>query len=165
MADLGSNIGGFVDCLLKHGAKKVFAVDTSYGTLAWGLRNNASVVVMERQNALHVVLPEPVDLVTIDVAWTPQHLILPKALGLLSPGGVVLSLLKPQYETSPDRLSKGVVRSEALADVVSTIVDDLRQVGVSTNSIVECPVRGSRSNVEYWLLVEPMAPKRHGLQT
>lgn len=70
-ADLGCNVGGFTDCLLQRGAAKVYAVDTGYGTLAWKLRD--PVVVMERTNAMHVVLPETVDLVTIDVAWTPQH--------------------------------------------------------------------------------------------
>src|SRR3954453_6397647 len=71
-ADLGSNSGGFTDCLLQHGAVKVFAIDTGYGNLDWKLRNDPRVVVMERTNAIHVRLPEPVDLVTIDVAWTKQ---------------------------------------------------------------------------------------------
>src|SRR5262245_59357650 len=69
-ADLGSNTGGFVDCLLHHGAKKVYAVDTGYGVLDWKLRKDARVVVLERTNAIHVTLPEPMQIVTIDVAWT-----------------------------------------------------------------------------------------------
>src|SRR5438045_1304623 len=69
-ADLGSNVGGFVDCLLSRGAVRVYAVDTGYGALEWKLRKDARVVVMERTNAMHVVLPERVKLVTIDVAWT-----------------------------------------------------------------------------------------------
>ena len=82
-ADLGSHIGGFVDCLLQRGAERVYSVDTSYGTLAWKLRRDPRVVVLERTNAMHVVLSEPVDLVTIDVGWTPQSKILPAAAGLL----------------------------------------------------------------------------------
>src|SRR5687767_8878918 len=81
-ADLGSNVGGFVDCLLQRGAKKVYAVDTGYGVLAYKLRIDPRVVVMERTNAMHVELPEVVDLITIDVAWTPQHRILPNAIRL-----------------------------------------------------------------------------------
>src|SRR5678809_598758 len=72
-ADLGSNTGGFVDCLLQRGAAKVYAVDTGYGVLEWKLRKDPRVVVMERTNAMHVVLPEPVEVVTIDVAWTKQR--------------------------------------------------------------------------------------------
>ena len=101
--DLGSNVGGFVDCLLQHGASKVYSVDTSYGTLAWTLRNDEKVIVMERTNALHVELPEPVDLITCDVGWTRQEKVLPKALTLLKPTGKILSLLKPQYEASKGR--------------------------------------------------------------
>ena len=84
-ADLGSHVGGFVDCLVQRGAARVYSVDTSYGTLAWKLRRDPRVVVLERTNAMHVVLPEPVDLVTIDVGWTPQSKILPGTAGLLRP--------------------------------------------------------------------------------
>jgi len=107
-ADLGSHIGGFVDCLLQRGVAKVYSVDTSYGTLAWKLRRDPRVVVMERTNAMHVTLPEPVDLVTIDVGWTPQAKILPNVAKLLKPGGHVVTLIKPQYEAPfPSPLQKG----------------------------------------------------------
>ena len=86
-ADLGSNVGGFVDCLLRHGAERVYALDTGYGVLAYRLRRDPRVVVRERTNALHAVLPEPVDLVTIDVGWTPQEYILPAAVRMLHRGG------------------------------------------------------------------------------
>ena len=82
-ADLGSNTGGFVDCLLRRGAARVYAVDTGYGVLEWKLRNDPRVVVMERTNAMHVVLPEKVQIVTIDVAWTRQQRILPAAARIL----------------------------------------------------------------------------------
>src|SRR5690349_7684074 len=93
-ADLGSNVGGFVDCLLARGAGKVYAVEKGYGVLEWRLRNDPRVVVMERSNAMHVHLPEPVDLVTIDVAWTRQKNILPAARRLLKTDGRVISLIK-----------------------------------------------------------------------
>src|SRR3954453_11299902 len=82
-ADLGSNVGGFVDCLLRHGAAKVYAVEKGYGVLEWKLRRDPRVVVMERANAMHIALPERVALVTIDVAWTRQRHILPAAGKLL----------------------------------------------------------------------------------
>ncbi|MGD2108262.1 MAG: SAM-dependent methyltransferase [Phycisphaerae bacterium] len=97
-ADLGSHVGGFVDCLLQRGAAKVYSVDTSYGTLAWKLRRDPRVVVLERTNAMHVSLPEPVNLVTIDVGWTRQAKILPNVAKLLAPSGFVITLIKPQYE-------------------------------------------------------------------
>src|SRR3989337_4533817 len=77
-ADFGSSTGGFTDCLLQEGAQKVYSVDTAYGELAWNLRNNPKVAVLERTNAMHVTLPEKADLITIDVGWTNQERILPK---------------------------------------------------------------------------------------
>src|SRR6476661_6854974 len=93
-ADLGSNVGGFVDCLLQRGAAKVYAVETGYGVLDWKLRKDPRVVVMERTNAMHVTLPESMCLVTIDVAWTRQRYILPAARRLVSSDGKVVTLIK-----------------------------------------------------------------------
>src|SRR5437899_8186322 len=86
-ADLGSNAGGFVDCLLQRGASKVYAIDTGYGALEWKLRRDPRVVTMERTNAMHAELPEKVARVTIDVAWTRQRHILPAARRLIENGG------------------------------------------------------------------------------
>src|SRR6187397_2739767 len=97
-ADLGSNTGGFVDCLLQRGAAKVYAIDTGYGALEWKLRKDPRVVVMERTNAMHAVLPEQVALVTIDVAWTKQRHILPAARRMVADDGDVVTLIKPHYE-------------------------------------------------------------------
>ncbi|GAG39535.1 unnamed protein product, partial [marine sediment metagenome] len=100
-ADFGCNVGGFTDCLLRRGAAKVHAVDTGYGCLAWRLRRDSRVVVMERTNALYADPPERVDLVVIDVAWTPQRLIVPAAMRWAKPPGEgigIISLLKPHYE-------------------------------------------------------------------
>ena len=97
-ADLGCNVGGFTDCLLRRGARGVYAVDTGYGALAWTLRQDDRVTVMERTNALHLDPPAQVDLVTVDVAWTPQRLIVPAAKAWLAPGGQIISLIKPHYE-------------------------------------------------------------------
>src|SRR6266568_6949275 len=94
-ADLGSNVGGFVDCLLKRNAGKIYAVEKGYGVLEWRLRKDPRVVVLERTNAMHVTLPEPVALVTIDVAWTKQRNILPAARRILASDGTVVTLIKP----------------------------------------------------------------------
>src|SRR6184192_3985204 len=88
-ADLGCSTGGFTDCLLQHGAAKVYAIDTGYGVLDWKLRTDPRVIVMERTNAMHVTLPQPIEIVTIDVAWTKQRHILPSASRILGPGGAV----------------------------------------------------------------------------
>src|SRR3954452_10941871 len=106
-ADLGSNTGGFVDCLLQRGATRVYAIDTGYGALEWKLRKDPHVVVMERTNAMHATLPETVSLVTIDVAWTKQRHILPAARRMLAADGACVTLIKPHYEAEPALLKKG----------------------------------------------------------
>jgi 23S rRNA (cytidine1920-2'-O)/16S rRNA (cytidine1409-2'-O)-methyltransferase len=150
-ADLGSHAGGFVDCLLRRGAATVYSVDTSYGTLSWRLRCDERVVVLERTNALHVELPEKVELVTIDVGWTPQRLILPKALGLVRPGGLVLSLLKPQYEAQREEVKGGVLPPERARDVAGRVVDRLADQGIHVAGCVESPLVGGKGNIEFFL--------------
>lgn len=153
--DLGSHVGGFVDALLQAGAAKVFSVDTCYGTLAWTLRNDDRVVVMERTNALHVELPEPVDLVTCDVGWTRQEKALPKALSLLKPGGQLLSLLKPQYEAEKDEIirGKGRVREEALPAILARVEAVWRSHGVDFEGPARTPFLGGKgNNPEFFLL-------------
>jgi 23S rRNA (cytidine1920-2'-O)/16S rRNA (cytidine1409-2'-O)-methyltransferase len=153
-ADLGSNIGGFVDCLLQHGAAKVYAVDTGYGTLAWKLRKDSRVVVMERTNAMHATLPETVDLVTIDVAWTKQQRILPAAAGMINAGGRVLTLVKPHYEADKGLLVRGVLPPEHLEGVVEEVRRQVDEMG--WRAVGECPspVPGAGGNREVWLLLE-----------
>ena len=152
-ADLGSHIGGFVDCLLQHGASRVYAVDTGYGQLAWKLRGDERVVVMERTNALHVKLPEKVDIVTIDAGWTRQRLILPKAMSLAKPGGMVLSLLKPPYEAERGERVRGVVRPEALEGIVRRTLDELGGMGIGVSGCNRSPVGGAGGNPEFFLCV------------
>ncbi len=156
-ADLGSHVGGFVDCLLQSGAARVYSVDTSYGTLAWELRNDSRVVVMERRNALHVELPEKVDLVTIDVGWTRQTAILPRALSLVKEDGKVLSLLKPQYESTGNERVKGIVRPECVNVVVERTLGELKKLGIVPSDTVESPIvaEDARTNREFFLLLAP----------
>jgi len=150
--DLGSHVGGFVDCLLAHGAARVYSVDTSYGTLAWTLRNDPRVVVMERTNAMHVALPEPVDIVTADLGWTRQERFVKHALGLVLAGGVLISLLKPQYEADPAERERGVVRDDRLEEVVRRTMDGLAGIACPADALMESPLRGGAGNTEYFLL-------------
>jgi 23S rRNA (cytidine1920-2'-O)/16S rRNA (cytidine1409-2'-O)-methyltransferase len=152
-ADLGCNTGGFVDCLLQHGATKVFAVDTGYGVLDWSLRKDSRVVVMERTNAMHVMLPEPVDLVSIDVAWTRQKHILPGAARLLKPDGFVVALIKPHYEASASQLVRGILQPEHLAGVLAGVDEDIIAAGFETLAMTESPICGSKGNREVLALL------------
>ncbi len=153
-ADLGSHVGGFVDCLLQRGAKRVYSIDTSYGTLAWKLRKDERVVVLERTNALHVELPESVELVTIDLGWTRQELILPRARAVLAEGGSIITLIKPQYEADKDLLVSGVVRDEHHGDVVSNVLDTIRSLGFSVAGVVPSPIKGHGGNREVLALLK-----------
>lgn len=157
-ADFGSSTGGFVECLLDNGASKVYAVETGYGVLDWKLRNDERVVVMERTNALHVELPEKVDLVSIDASWTRQECIIPKALELLKPGGTVLSLLKPHYEAEKSELIKGKVDINLLPQVINRVKDDLEKTlgdKLVISGIIESPITGAKgANKEFLMLIE-----------
>src|SRR5215218_10393350 len=124
-ADLGSNAGGFVDCLLQRGAAKVYAIDTGYGALEWKLRKDPRVVVMERTNAMHAVLPETIWLVTIDVAWTKQRHILPAARRMVADDGRVVTLIKPHYEADRAQLVRGVLPEEDVDGVVNGVRADV----------------------------------------
>ncbi|MBX3401818.1 MAG: hypothetical protein KF699_00240 [Phycisphaeraceae bacterium] len=166
-ADLGCNIGGFTDCLLRAGAAKVFAVDTGYGALAWTLRNDPRVIVMERTNALHAAPPaEGVDLVVIDLGWTPQRLSIPAALRWLRDGGSgrIVTLIKPHYEQSGPR-REPVLNDEKAAQIVAIVIDAMPALGAAVLAHAPSPIRGgagkgSRAgNSEYLALLSP-APQR-----
>jgi 23S rRNA (cytidine1920-2'-O)/16S rRNA (cytidine1409-2'-O)-methyltransferase len=148
-ADFGSNTGGFVDCLLQNGAAKVFAIDTGYGALEWKLRKDPRVVVMERTNAIHVELPEKVQVVTIDVAWTKQRIILPAVDRVLSSDGLGISLIKPHYEANEKLLKKGILPAEHLDEVIQSAKRDIASCGFDVIGIVQSPIKGSKGNVEY----------------
>jgi len=152
-ADLGSNVGGFTDCLLQRGARRGYAVDTGYGVLAWKIRRDPRVEVHERTNAMHVTLPEPVDLVTIDVGWTPQHHILPNALKLLGEGGSIITLIKPHYEADRSQLKGGVLDPQMARANLHVIHDRIAATGVEIRGIIESPLPGQKGNLEFlaWL--------------
>jgi 23S rRNA (cytidine1920-2'-O)/16S rRNA (cytidine1409-2'-O)-methyltransferase len=151
-ADLGCNVGGFTDCLIQNGAAKVYAVDTSYGLLAWKLRTDSRVVVFERTNVLHWSAPEPLDFVVSDLGWTPQEKALPVIAGMLKPGGRALSLVKPQYEAPDEWLVRNVLPEERIPEVMEIVrehvPDELRILGEA-----QSPYVGHGGNKETWLWV------------
>ncbi len=154
-ADLGSNVGGFVDCLLQRGAGKVYSVDTSYGTLAWKLRKDDRVVVMERKNAMHVSLPEPVELVTVDVGWTPQAKVLPNVHAMLSDGGRALTLIKPHYEADKSLLESGVLPEPFVQEVVTIVAEVIERMGWTVEGTFLSPIAGHGGNREVLALLRP----------
>tara|TARA_B100000674_G_scaffold347877_1_gene291206 strand:+ start:227 stop:832 length:606 start_codon:yes stop_codon:yes gene_type:complete len=167
-ADFGCNIGGFTDCLLKHGAASVIALDTGYGVLDWTLRNDPRVDVRERTNVLHADPPgDPVDLVVIDVGWTPQRRVLPIALQWLGEAGRIVTLVKPHYELDAERkrthLVDGRLEDDIATAIVQEVVDAAPSVGVRVLDQVQSPIRGGKSsrksgvgNAEFLLLLEPL---------
>jgi len=164
-ADFGANVGGFTDCLLQRKAEKVYAVDTGYGELAWTLRNDPRVVVMERTNALHCEPPELVNLVTIDMAWTPQVLAVPAAGKWLAPGGRIISLLKTHYERTKlpnaPRAAKGRCKRlanlspEQAVDVCVHVCQQLALHGYRVANVIPSPIQGKGGGQEYLMLVLP----------
>lgn len=155
-ADLGCNVGGFTDCLLQRGAASVHAVDTAYGLLDWRLRNDPRVVVRERTNALHAAPPPGgVDLVVIDLGWTPQRHAIPAALRWLRDSPLderqprIVSLIKPHYERP--RPGRGREVEGGLADaeadlILAEALAAMPALGVTVLGMVESPVRGGKSS-------------------
>jgi 23S rRNA (cytidine1920-2'-O)/16S rRNA (cytidine1409-2'-O)-methyltransferase len=154
-ADLGSNVGGFVDCLLQRGAAKVYAVEKGYGVLEYRLRKDARVVVMERTNAMHVTLAEAVSLVTIDVAWTRQRNILPAARKILKPEGRVITLIKPHYEAAAGLLKKGILPEAEVDGVVRIVEEEIAKAGFIVQERTRSPIVGSGGNVEVLAILRP----------
>jgi 23S rRNA (cytidine1920-2'-O)/16S rRNA (cytidine1409-2'-O)-methyltransferase len=154
-ADFGCNVGGFTDCLLQRGAGKVYAVDTGYGALAWKLRQDPRVVVMERTNALWQPAPQPVDLVVVDVAWTPQTRIVPAAAAWLAPGGRIVSLLKPHYELAKARARKSSapLPDDQARQVCLDVCARLAQDHMPPRAVMTSLLRGKGGNLEFLMLI------------
>lgn len=151
--DVGASTGGFTDCLLQRGAARVYAVDVGYGQLDYGLRKDDRVVVMERTNARHLgadALPEPVRLVTVDVAFISLTKVLPALLGHLEPGGLLLPLIKPQFEAGPEAVGKGgIVRDERVrARVVRETIRELEPLGLELLGSADAAIPGAGGNRE-----------------
>lgn len=152
--DVGSSTGGFVDCLLQNGAKKVYALDTAYGELAWTLRNDPRVVVMERTNILHLEnLPELMDLITIDAGWTRLEKVLPVVRKFLKKDGIIIALLKPHYEADKRDLIKGVLPPEKAEEIKEKFIKTMNGEQLTINDCIDSPILGGAGNKEYLLLL------------
>lgn len=160
--DFGSHVGGFVDCLLRHGAARVHSVEPGYGVLDYRLRKDPRVLVHERRNAMHFVAPEPCDLVTIDVGWTHLRLVLPAARRCLKPDATgVVALVKPHYEAPAAWLRGGVLREEKRADVLAACRADVAALDWCVAAEIESPIRGQGGNAEWlWHLRDAGTPAR-----
>ncbi|MGI5836574.1 MAG: TlyA family RNA methyltransferase [Chloroflexota bacterium] len=156
--DIGASTGGFTDCLLKRGAARVYAVDVGYGQLDWRLRSDPRVIVMERTNARYLTsLPEPVDLATVDASFISLRLIIPPVARLLSEGGRIVTLVKPQFEAGREQVGKGgVVRNpEVHRAVLRGLAEWGDGEGYGFQEVVASPIRGPAGNVEFLALVVP----------
>ena len=152
-ADLGASTGGFTDCLLQHGVAKVYAIDVGYGQLAWKIRQDKRVVVMERTNARHLShLEEPVDLVVGDLSFISLSLVLPAISNIAKKSADCLLLVKPQFEVGRDSIAKGgLVQDEAARqEAVEKVLGDARSKGFEALGHIQSPIVGAKSgNIEY----------------
>ena len=153
-SDSGASTGGFTDCLLQQGAKKVFAIDVGYGQLDWKIRSDERVVVMERTNIRYVTpedLGEPLDLSVIDVSFIGLEIVLPTIKTLLKPTGQVLCLIKPQFEAGKENVGKkGVVRDPKIHQMVlDNFVSLVHGLGFKILGLTFSPVKGPEGNIEF----------------
>ena len=153
-ADIGASTGGFTDCMLQNGAKKVYAVDVGYGQLDWKLRNDARVVCMERTNArylTHEEIPEELDFASVDVSFISLKLIFPALYGLLRERGEIACLIKPQFEAGREKVGKkGVVRDPAVhLEVLEHFLIHAKENHFTVLGITYSPIRGPEGNIEY----------------
>ncbi len=157
--DIGASTGGFTDCLLKHGAKKVYAVDVGKGQLDWKLRQDERVISIEGVNARYLSekeVPEKVDLVVVDVSFISLTKILPVAKGFLKPEGKVVALIKPQFELSKREVDRGrgVIRNPYLhAKAIQKVVDFARKIGLFPEKLTESKPLGPKGNREFLVLL------------
>lgn len=156
--DVGASTGGFTDCVLQHGAARVYAVDVGYGQLAWKLREDPRVTVLERTNIRHLeadALETLCDLAVIDCSFISLRLVLPNTLTFLAPGADMIALVKPQFEAGREGIGKGgVVRDEATREAaIAEALAGATELGLELLNGIDCPIHGPAGNVEYlvWL--------------
>ena len=157
--DVGASTGGFTDCLLQHGAAKVFAVDVGYGQLAWSLRQDPRVVNLERRN-IRSLAPEELSptpsLAVIDASFISLTLVIPRVISLIAARGEIVALVKPQFEVGKGRVGKGgVVRDPALhAEVLKDLQARANQWQLEVRGVTESPLRGPKGNKEFLLYMQ-----------
>jgi 23S rRNA (cytidine1920-2'-O)/16S rRNA (cytidine1409-2'-O)-methyltransferase len=152
--DAGASTGGFTDCLLQHGAKKIYAIDVGYGQLAWSIRVDERVVVLERTNLRHITretIPDAINLVTLDLSFISLTKVFPILLPVMQTPGQVVALIKPQFEVGKGKVGKGgIVREPAhRAAAVATVVEAATGLGWIHHGTTESPIHGADGNIEY----------------
>lgn len=159
--DAGASTGGFTDCLLQNGAARVYAVDVGYGQLAWSLRQDPRVVVIERTNLRFMdpaKIREPIDLSVIDVSFISLKIVVPAVMRFLKPGGLVLPLIKPQFEVGKGQVGKGgVVRDPEKHDrVIAELTLFFGSIGLECSPAFASPIEGPKGNKEFFMLLKPI---------
>ena len=161
--DVGASTGGFTDCMLQNGAVKVFSVDVGHGQLAWKLRNDPRVVCMEKTNIRYVTpedIGEPVDFSSIDVSFISLTKVLGPVKEILSPGGEVVALIKPQFEAGREKVGKkGVVREKSThLEVIQMVMAYAAEIGFEIRNLEFSPIKGPEGNIEYLLYLHKPEP-------
>ncbi|MFZ3044868.1 MAG: TlyA family RNA methyltransferase [Desulfatirhabdiaceae bacterium] len=158
--DVGASTGGFTDCLLQHGARRVYAVDVGYGQLAWKLRQDPRVVVIERTNIRYMspeTIPECVDLVVIDVSFISLKIVVPVVLKWMGSHSVLIALIKPQFEAGKGRVGKGgVIRDSRLhLEIIDDLTSFFQSIGLIASAVIPSPVLGPKGNAEFLIRLQP----------
>ncbi len=151
--DVGCSTGGFTDCLLQRGAKRIYAVDVGYGQIDWKLRQDPRVVLLERTNIRHIdrtLIPEPIELAVIDVSFISLTLVMPSVVPLLRGDATVVVLVKPQFEVGKGQVGTGgIVRDDAQREAVTKkVIDCGARLGLQVQSVLDSPVKGRKGNRE-----------------
>lgn len=152
--DIGASTGGFTDCLLQHGARKVYCIDVGYGQLAWKLRNDKRIILIERTNIRYLErdrIPDKIDIVVIDVSFISLTKVIPKALEFLAEKGEIIALIKPQFEVGKGEVDKGgIVRDEEKRlKALEQVRQNLESLSLTSRGIIQSPILGGKGNVEY----------------
>ena len=163
--DVGCSTGGFTDCLLQHGAARVYAVDVGYGQFDWRLRQDPRVILIERTNIRYLErssIPEPIGLTVIDVSFISLTKVLPPVLQLSTAGALVIALIKPQFEVGKGQVGRGgVVRDEVQRqEVLQRILRFAEELGMRVVKSIDSPIKGKKGNHEHLAILEVVAPFR-----
>lgn len=172
--DVGASTGGFTDCLLQHGVKKVYAIDVGYGQLAWKLRNDPRVTVFEKTNIRYLseilrgqgsgvrgqeledLINHHIDIATVDVSFISLLKVIPKVIEFLKPDGEIIALIKPQFEAQRKDVEKGgVIKNETKrAEIVNAIIKEVEKMGLEVKGVIKSPITGPKGNVEFLIYLK-----------
>ncbi|GAB4414279.1 MAG: TlyA family rRNA (cytidine-2'-O)-methyltransferase [Thermodesulfovibrionales bacterium] len=157
--DIGSSTGGFTDCMLKRGAKRVYCIDVGYGQMAWPLRKDPRVILLERTNIRYLereMIPDIVDFATIDVSFISLKKVIPRVREFIRKDGEILALVKPQFEVGKGKVGKGgIIRDEDTRQAaVRSVREYAEDIGLKTIGVFQSPVKGQKGNIEYFLYLK-----------